>query len=311
MNKIIQYIIGVTIFIITVYATDFKLVNEIENHEFYKLKKIAVSNDGIFILDGGNQVVFQYSLAGEYQQSISGPGQGPGEFIEPNNIIVSEDTLWILGHTLMRVGEFVDAEYTGSFQMERMPFSFCRIANHFIVGQVFSTTFLSKYNSRGVLQDSTSFQGASRKKFKNIPFPLFSTLTHMSSSDTHMYLTYEYKNAIEKYDQNLKLLKSKKIAKKIKEPKVKDGGNNQWYIEGDALAKDIQYFNKQIYVLWMSQIAQVECEGLSQLSIFDENLKFIENVTIPDCVVGFDIYNGNLFGVCNEPYPKVVIYEIQ
>ena len=308
--NIIRFIIGLTTFAISLYATDFKLVNEINNDEFYKLKKIAVSDVGIFVLDGGNQIVFQYSLDGEYLHTISGPGQGPGEFIEPEDIIVNKDTLWILGHTLMRVGQFIDAEFIGLFQMEKMPISFCRIANHFIVGQVFSITFLSKYNSLGILQDSTSFQGAARKKFGKSPFPLFSTLTHMSSSDTYMYLTYEYKNAIEKYDQNLKLLKSKKIAKKIKEPKVKDGGNSHWYIEGDALAKDIQYFNKKVYVLWMSQIAQVECEGLSQLSIFDENLKFIENVTIPDCVVGFDIYNGNLFGVCNEPYPKIVIYEI-
>ncbi|MBC8185585.1 6-bladed beta-propeller [candidate division KSB1 bacterium] len=311
MNIITRYSIGFAMLVINLYATDFNLVNEIENDEFYKLKKIAVSDEGVFVLDVGNQVVFQYALDGEFLHTISGPGQGPGEFIEPTNIIVNEDTLWILGHTLMRVGQFIEAEFSGLFQMEKMPIAFCKIANNFIIGQVFSTTFLSKYNSQGILQDSTSFQGAARKKFKNIPFPLFSTLTHMSSSDTHMYLTYEYKNAIEKYDQNLKLLKSKKIAKKLKEPKVKDGGNNNWYIEGDAIAKDIQYFNNKVYVLWMSQIAQVECEGLSQLSIFDENLKFIENVTIPDCVVGFDIYNGNLFGACNEPYPKVVIYEIQ
>lgn len=289
----------------------FQLIKTIENDEFYKLREVAVSQNGIYILDVGNKTVFHYSTDFNHIQTISNAGQGPGEFIEPNDIIVEKDTLWILGHTLMKVGKFVDGKLFDSFQMERMPFSFTKVKKQFIVSQVFSSSFLSSYSVGGQLIDLTKAQGVAKKKLFGSSFNLFSALTHLSSSKDNIYLTYEYKNAIEKYDMNMEFVKSKNISEKIKEPIVKKGNNNSWYIDGNAIAKDIEYFQKKVYVLWMSQKEQVECEGLSQLSVFTENLKFIETVTIPDCVVGIDIYDNKLYGVCNEPYPMVVIYEIE
>ncbi len=289
---------------------DLTTVGTIENDEFYELRKVAVSKSGIFILDVGNKTVFQYSLNGEYQSTISEPGQGPGEFIEPVSILADKDTLWILGHTLMRIGTFVKGQFEQSIQMDKMPVSFCIIANQFVVGEIFSSRFLARYSTTGTLLDSASFQGAAKKKFNGAPFPLFSALTHMTSSDSHIYLTYEYKNAVEKYDPNLKLIKSKKISRKIKEPQVKEGLDNSWYIDGDAIAKDIQYDHNRVYVLWLQQKLQVDCEGLSRISVFDEDLKHLYDLDLPDCVIGFDVFDGRLYGLCNEPIPRVVIYAL-
>lgn len=308
-NKMLIFLcFSLNIFLI---GMDLHLIKSIENNEFYKLSKIDVSSDGIYILDVGNQSVFHYSHDYKYNQIISRAGQGPGEFIEPNDIIAEKDTLWILGHTLMKVGKFVDGKLFDSFQMERMPFSFTKVKKQFIVSQVFSSSFLSSYNSSGQLIDSTKAQGAAKKKLYGASLNVFSSLVHLTSSDENVFLTYEYKNAVEKYDLNMKLEKSKKIFKKIKEPKVKKGNENSWHIDGNAIAKDIEYFQNKVYVLWMSQEEQVDCEGLSQLSVFTENLKNIETITIPHCVEGVDIYDNKLYGVCNEPYPMVVIYEIE
>jgi len=283
----------------------------IKSDTFYRLHRVAVSEQGIFLLDQGRKTVDHYSLAGEYLESMGAEGQGPGEFVEPQNLLITGDTLWVLGHTMRRIVKFVDGQFAGAIQMQSMPISFSRIGTDFIVGHVFTPTFLIKYNHQGQPLDSSRHQGASRKKFKNSPFPIFSALTHMTASRSHFYLTYEYKNAVEKYSPELRLKKSAKIAKRLKEPQVKDGGNNQWYIDGDAIAKDIKYSVGKVYVLWMAQIEQVECEGLSRISIFDENLKAIAEMDLPDCVVGFDVFRGKLYGVCNEPEPRVVVYHLE
>ena len=293
------------------YSKELKLIYIIGNDQFYQLRKVAVNKTGIYLLDSGSQTVFHYSINGDLISRVSNPGQGPGEFIEPVDIDVTGDTLWILGHTLMRIGEFVSGDFVRSFQMEKMPISFTRINNRFIVGQIFSSSFLSIFSSNGILLDSALLQGAAKRKINGSPFPVFSTLIHMTSSNSHIYITYEYKNAVEKYSPDLRLLKSRKISKKLKEPRVQDGGNNQWFIDGNAIAKDIQYSNGRIYVLWMKQELTVDCEGLSQISVFDEKLRHEMDIVLPDCILGFDIYDGKLYGVCEEPHPKVMVYEIE
>ncbi len=291
-----------------IFCQDLKFIDKIVSDDFYKLTKIIVVPKSIYLLDVGNTKIYQFTNFLKLFNVIGSYGLGPGEFVEPNDILVNGDTLWVLDHSSMRINTFINGDFVSFTQLEIMPISFDKIGNRFSVGHVFSSVFMANYSMDGSHIDSVSFQGASKLYFKGSPFPIFSALTHMASSEKYIYLTYEYKNAVEKYNSNLQLIKSTFISEYIEEPEVRDGGGNQFYIDGMAIAKDIQFYQNKVYVLWMAQNEQIECEGLSQLSVFDSDLNHEQDITLPDCIVGFDIHDGKLYGVCEEPEPQVVIY---
>jgi hypothetical protein len=64
-----------------------------ENYFFYKIRDIKVDKDGnIYVLDSGNHRLQFFDNKGTYLRTIGKKGQGPGEFITPSHLQLSDDT---------------------------------------------------------------------------------------------------------------------------------------------------------------------------------------------------------------------------
>lgn len=289
-------------------------IDEINNDDFYKLKKIVVNETGIYILDAGNVEVFHYSSPHQLKSRFMRAGQGPGESIEPQGLIADRDTIYVLGHTLRRIIKFVNAQEDKQLKLNHnLPAAFTKLTNKFIVNFVMDDIFLSVYDINGKELSSICPIGAAKEKLKDSPTNLFSCISHLSSDDHFLYITYLYKNRIEKYDLNFNLIESKEINEKLQEPYVtqnRAGQFQNYFINGNEISKNLQHYKGKLYLLWQNQPATADCKNLNILSIYDTNLQHFQDFYFNECVSDFYIYNELIYCVSNEPVPKVLIYEL-
>lgn len=84
---------------------------DFENYFFYKIRDIQVDEDeNIYVLDSGNHRLQIFDKKGIYLRTIGKKGQGPGEFITPSRLQLSDDTENIYITDMSRTVKIFDRE---------------------------------------------------------------------------------------------------------------------------------------------------------------------------------------------------------
>jgi len=317
-NIHVLFYIILFIFAESIDAKELTKINVIGNNnddsepKFYLPTKVILGPEGnLYVLDVGNTNIKVVTTKGDYVRTIGGPGQGPGEFKEPVDIWIEDNNLWVLDHSQMKISLFnLRGSYIFSFAVEIMPFAFTFFNNSFICSHVIGENFLIEYELTG----STSRRSGSLTSYDDImdisrqnPFQRMAYLA--SDRGNNIFISYLYKNKIDKYDNNLNLIKTVKLSDGKKEPLIHKN-TNMYYVEGTEISSGINYVNETIYVLWKKENSdQLDSSGNSVITAFDDELNKIESMNIPDCLKGFTITDSMLYGTVEDPYPAIVIYK--
>lgn len=76
-------------------------------HGFTFPEAITSDNSGnIYISDRFNAKIIKYDTKGNFIKSFSGKGQGPGEMLEPTELMIFNDTLYALDYTMLKALTF-------------------------------------------------------------------------------------------------------------------------------------------------------------------------------------------------------------
>ena len=105
----------------TVAAEPQVTIGVLEGAEEYQLFAVAAAarqSDGdIVVAEGGSREVRLYDRDGGFLRTLGGSGSGPGEFLNPDQVVVTEgDTVAVWDNTTLRTtrfdaaGEFIDVE---------------------------------------------------------------------------------------------------------------------------------------------------------------------------------------------------------
>ncbi|MCF7805553.1 MAG: 6-bladed beta-propeller [Candidatus Marinimicrobia bacterium] len=292
-------------------------VREINHERFYRLKEITSDGSKTFVLDEGNLKVFVISENGELITSFGRQGKGPGEFVEPVDIVLHNDTLAVLEHSGLKVVQFDTAgTFLNEFSVKQMlPFSFNYSDGEYqVVTLTHNDGYLQRYSVSGQLIKSNVVDGSASEPLSDKApqqMQIFSKMNFWTNSNYDYYAGYFYKPVIEKYNSNFRNVETATLKLDLPEPSVELRGNAA-FIRGEPIVYDIQYFNGALYALWWNRnLQQIECNGFATLSKYSADLILEEKSVLPDCLLGFHINNGFLYGICNEPVPKVVIYALE
>lgn len=78
-----------------------------EEYAFASIRGLAVATDGsIYVLEGKPPVVRQYTGSGRFVRSLGRQGQGPGEFLNPEAITISQNRLVVRDNQNQRLAVF-------------------------------------------------------------------------------------------------------------------------------------------------------------------------------------------------------------
>jgi len=201
-----------------------------DNYLLYTPWDIAEdSHENVFILELGNNRIQKYRKDGIYISTIGGPGQGPGEFGEPNSIDIINDTIYVTDIGNSRISLFsLDGVILNTIKFNETVFQNRYMGN----GQFIATTYfglqslklegisdvnslLSKYNSNGVLEKR--FGAFEPHQDKNMEFYLNETYLDIDLFD-NVFITFKHYNKIAKYNSegNLLLSISRKLDYELK-----------------------------------------------------------------------------------------------
>jgi hypothetical protein len=84
------------------------VLNGPEEYQFVDLAAASRRSDGsIVVVDRGSRMVRAYGPDGVYEETLGGPGEGPGEFTDPGWVLVTNgDTVVIWDQALLRATRF-------------------------------------------------------------------------------------------------------------------------------------------------------------------------------------------------------------
>jgi len=97
-------------------------LNGPEHYQLFNVRAAALqSNGNIVLVDGGTREVRLYDRAGAFVKTLGGRGSGPGEFQEPNQILITtDDSVLVWDDALGRVTRFSEAgELVYSLMVDR------------------------------------------------------------------------------------------------------------------------------------------------------------------------------------------------
>ncbi len=78
------------------YGTELTLHSVFKNENILIPSKIVISDNDLYILDRGDHTIKVFSKTSELQRKIGKKGEGPGEFLNPTDILVTQDSLFVL-----------------------------------------------------------------------------------------------------------------------------------------------------------------------------------------------------------------------
>lgn len=130
-----------------------------EKAAWRRITKICFFENQLLILDGSQNTVFVYDLNGELLGTIGRPGQGPGEFEKPSDMVVNRDGRVLILNAFGRsVSQFgADGRFLDQISLEfpslstlTFASSLCLVSpSGIIVAYVLSPHILDLYDGRG------------------------------------------------------------------------------------------------------------------------------------------------------------------
>ncbi len=126
---------------------------------------VHYSNGEIFIQDNSSDKIYRFDQDGILLNSIGGKGRGPGEFIDIQNMQISNDTIVIFSLSGRRVDFFhKDGSHISSKDLATIGFGALKCGNNYILSKGLNSK--DAHNNQFVLTDST---GVIMEKFLPAP----------------------------------------------------------------------------------------------------------------------------------------------
>src|ERR1043166_1976393 len=158
---------------VPIWTSNVRLVRELtigtlngpEEYAFASIRGLAVANDGsIYVLEGKPPVIRHYTGTGTFVQTLGRQGQGPGEFLNPEAIAISQNRLVVRDNRNQRLVVFPlnggppdhwpYRTMAGSFQpMTVQPNGSIAVPTQVPVGREFVPVFF-RYRPDGGLSDT-------------------------------------------------------------------------------------------------------------------------------------------------------------
>jgi hypothetical protein len=179
-----------------------------ESKIFYQPKTLALDSQGnIYVLDSGNNRIQKFAPDGRFISSIGRKGQGPGEFISASDIYIDgNDKIFIADNGNNRIHILASGgRYISSFRVDKK-------INGIVVdksGNVFASidrpdiALIHKYSLSGSL--ITKFGKV--QEYEHFVLQNALNLNTITIDSRHnIFLTFIYRNMVQKYDTEGNLL---------------------------------------------------------------------------------------------------------
>lgn len=74
--------------------------------ELLRPLQVVASETGLFVVDFGDWSIKQFDWSGQYVQAYGSRGSGPGEFVNPTDVSVAGETVWVADGSARRLTRF-------------------------------------------------------------------------------------------------------------------------------------------------------------------------------------------------------------
>jgi len=298
-------------------------------------------NGDILILERGSCTVKRYSEDYEYISSFGQKGRGPGDFLSPFCLRLSEEKLYVADYSLSIFS--IEGEYEGGFKPERIGGSWIHDQYRNSGMTVLSgsrvvlpshpsiwvdsgdSKLLSMYGKKGTLIRSFG----TPKKYENSLLMLNANIFYFDKDSTgHIYVAFRHQNRIDKYSTDGELIFS---ADRPLAYEVKNITKYELFKSGDkeikipwpsvsSVTKGIGIDNKnRVWVLtYLKQPNKLltfdEGENLTEcyeFNVFDSNGILLFNVSFPNVMFDkFSIYDDRVYLIDSQNESCVYEYKI-
>lgn len=177
---------------------------------------VALNDQGqIYVLDRGAMVIHKYSLEKKFLKTIGRMGQGPGEFFQPQTLIVSGSYLWVSDYGNGRIQIFKDDKYLKTLRVEktRAPKNLVTIDNKvYVTGPSIDQHYgpLSVFSHNGDYQNELPWF-PNRNKSRGKTAPLWNRITVEPFGEKKLLIGYLFDNAISIIDIHGQLIREVKM----------------------------------------------------------------------------------------------------
>jgi len=293
---------------------------EEEDIYFYKPQRIAEDqSSNLYIIDNGRNEVFVFTPSGQFQKKFCRSGQGPGELIQPFNLVVIQNSLIISEVGNMRV-QFLDFSglYQKGFKISKGYYSMVANDDGLIMGVPISHT------PEANLIEFLSPEGEVVASFgEPLDFKLSFRILNQGglalSRSGEILFAFKFFPIIRKYSQNGDILAEFEIQNEIMKAKGKI--NLEGYelrLKNEEVAwtpaiHTIKTYKNKIYIMNHSprlEILEIDNEGEIK-STFWLNVASKEGFSVADFLV-LDKDNQIQFYILQRnPEPKVLVLGIK
>jgi hypothetical protein len=116
---------------------------------------ICASENYLFVSDIINRTIYKIEGRKIINEYHSTGGKGPGEFLNPSEIVCYKNKLYLMDRALMRVSIFTDDfKYLSSFLLDNQPNSIAVSSDNIYVNYLMAKKGIAKYSCDGKLVDS-------------------------------------------------------------------------------------------------------------------------------------------------------------
>lgn len=274
---------------------------------FSKITALAVSNGRLFVLDSRFKKIVIFNDDGNLEDIVlGGDGRGPGEFQLPAGLFVENETIWVYDYTLQRITELPHSGDVTTFQIPSSSRSLVVKEDMFWVSRMGNTSYHGAVYD-GESNEMTEILPTEEKDIEHFPTGGVSWVG-LSPSNKILYalgrsglwFTVEEDGAYEMFGTELMPNANAVEIQGI------------WAEQKQTIG--VSSFNDFVVIGWMEKDLQSTPPGVKNvwLDFFLEDGTHIGASHVPHSWVdAFTIHDQYLYLAVNEPYPRVIKYEIK
>lgn len=241
---------------------------------------VKVYNGKLYVLDSKVCCINIYDCNnGRYISAFSGKGSGPKELLNPSGFAIVDKNVFIANKGNSRIDIFdLDGVYKGSFKLFQQPNAICSDSRgNLLILYKQDNCLVHKYSADGKLIKSM----VPSSKEKDMMIGMFMDMVSIVMAENdEFFIVSRFKNKIDKYDSNGKLIFSKERPltfeyQSLRPTKSKDGGIQ---LMAKSLSWSSVYKRKVLYIM-TSQGKEEENNTL--VDMIDNTGKYLGSFIIP------------------------------
>jgi len=267
---------------------------EDEDIYFYAPQRITKDlSSNIYIIDNRGNEVFIFSSSGQFQKKFGRSGQGPGELLQPYNLMVTQNSIVVSEVGNMRV-QFLDFDglYQKGFKIFKGYYSMVINDKGLIIGV--PVIRLPDDNLIEVLSQEGEVVASFGKPmdFNKLSFRSLNQANLALTKDGEILLAFRFFPIIRKYSQSGDLLAEFKIKNEILKAKEKINLEGHELRQKEKVAYTsailaIKTFREKIYILYTTprlEILEINNEGEIEATYW-ANVNREEGFSVGDFIV--------------------------